>query len=239
MRPTKRKTEKASEVKKEFTGSEQVVPARTKEKRASVKSEIVIPPLKMQIAQITLQGVSPLLVNQFDRKCLEEISENYIQKARKQVKTTEKVVKDSDESFKASLYIMSGKNRYGMPAAGIKKSAVTAAKRFVEGLHGTIVEGAFHVIDEENGLIEIKSKSGPVPDKRMVRVGNFGNKKPALRTRARFDDWEVEFQIRYRPDILSAEQLLNLFENAGFSVGLCEYRPEKSGNLGMFCVKRG
>jgi len=101
----------------------------------------------------------------------------------------------------------------------------------------TEAKGAFHIIEEAGGLCEIR---GPRPevDRRTVRVGTFGNKKPATRTRGRFDKWEITFVVQYRPDIITAEQLLNLYENAGFSIGLCEYRPEKSGNLGMFEVKR-
>jgi len=177
--------------------------------------------------------VSPLLVNRFDEKSKQEIED----KAHKKAKA-KKIFDDPETQFKRSLYFMPGKKvRYGMPTAGIKKAAVSAC-RFIDGVPMTVAKGSFHVIDEENsnGLTEIKGK--PVMDERIVRVGNFGNKKPCTRYRARFDKWEVTFQIQYNERVISAEQILHLYENAGFSVGLCEYRPEKDGNLGMFQVKR-
>lgn len=143
--------------------------------------------------------------------------------------------RDPVQEFKDSLYTMS-KGRYGIPAAGIKNCAVSAC-RFIEGIPMTIAKGSFHVFEEENGLIEVKSGK-PTLDERIVRIGNFGNKKPMTRYRGRFDKWSVTFNIKYNARAISAEQLLNLYENAGFSVGLCEYRPEKGGNLGMFRVAR-
>jgi hypothetical protein len=230
---TKKKVAKKAATKKTAT---------VKGSAASSEEAIVIPPMKMKTAKITIQGISPLMVHNFDEKSARQMSEAYLNKANKKATNNDTKVRTAQEDFEAALYYMPGHTKrspkYGIPAAGIKKAAVTAAMRFVQGVKGTHVKGAFFVVEEGNGLVPIKSKKGPVPDERIVRVGNFGNKKPALRTRPRFDDWECTFTVQYRADLISAEQLLNLFENAGFSVGLCEYRPENDGNLGMFKVKR-
>lgn len=195
--------------------------------------KIQIPPLNLATAKVTIVGISPLLVNKFDEKSRQEIEDKYQKKAKQN-----KIPKTPKEEFEASLYRIPGKkDAFGVPAAGIKKAAVSAC-RFIDGMKMTQAVGAFHIIDDAgDGLVEIKG-SKPVMDERIVRVGNFGNKKPATRRRARFDDWKVTFTVKYRPDVLSAEQLLNLYENAGFSVGLCEFRPEKNGSLGMFQVQR-
>lgn len=191
---------------------------------------IKIPAIETKLARITIVGDTPLLVCKFSEKAKNEIDEKHQKKAKKA-----KEARQPLEEFKASLYTL-GKNKYGIPAAGLKHCAVSAC-RFIEGVPMTIAKGAFHVLEDGNGLIEIKSP-GPVMDERIVRIGNFGNKKPMTRYRGRFDKWEITFQIRYNSRVISPEQLLNLYENAGFAVGLCEYRPEKGGNLGMFSIKR-
>ncbi len=183
------------------------------------------------MAKLTLVGDSPLLVNRFDEKSKREMEEKANKKAR-----LKKEYGTPEEQMQSTLYPMMGqKGVYGIPASGVKNCAVSAC-RFIDGVPMTIARGAFQVIDDIGGLLPLKA-SKPEIDARIVRVGNFGNKKPCTRYRARFDKWELSFVVKYNSSVISAEQLLNLYQHAGFAVGLCEYRPEKSGNLGMFSVK--
>lgn len=170
------------------------------------------------------------MVNNFTEKSKRQMED-------KQIKTAKgaRAPRDIQEEYEGAFYRLPN-GKYGMPAAGIKNAAVSAC-RFIEGVPMTKAKGSFFVKDIANGLVEIKGE--PTMDERIVRVGTFGNKKPMTRYRPRFDEWSCTFDVIYTPNILSAEQLMNLFETAGFSVGLCEYRPEKSGNMGMFHVKRG
>lgn len=173
------------------------------------------------------------MVNRFDEKSKQEIEDKYRNKAKQKAKP-----KTVQEEYEASLYRIPGKkNAYGIPAAGLKHCAVSAC-RFVEGISMTSARGAFHITEDVGGLVPIITKGGPSMDERTVRVGNFGNKKPATRRRARFDDWKVIVTVKFNEGVISSEQLTNLYENAGFSVGLCEYRPEKNGSMGMFQVQR-
>jgi hypothetical protein len=158
----------------------------------------------------------------------------------KQMKTAKKAkeARDPKKEYEASLYRMPGKkNVYGVPVGGVKNAAVSAC-RFIDGIPMTLAKGAFHVLDETGtGLIPIKG-SDPVMDERICRIGPFGKKVAITRFRGRFDKWSLTFKVQYNSRIISPSQLLNLFENSGFSVGLCEFRPEKSGSLGMFEVLR-
>jgi len=211
------------------------MPKRTvKVKKVEQPATIIqIPSPDIRTVSITIEGVTPLLVNNFDEKTKQEIEDSYQKKAK-----TKAAPKSPQECFDGALYKIPGvKNAYGVPTSGLKHCAVNAC-RFVDGMKMTNTRGAFHVISGPGGLIRIKGPK-PIIDKRTVRVGNFGNKKPATRYRPRWDKWELSFKVTYNAGVISPEQLLNLYETAGFSVGLCELRPEKNGSLGMFRVKRG
>ena len=59
-----------------------------------------------------------------------------------------------------------------------------------------------------------------------------------LVTRAQFDGWSADLNIQYNADAISLEQIGYLLETAGFSVGVGAWRPECSGQFGMFRVAR-
>ena len=42
--------------------------------------------------------------------------------------------------------------------------------------------------------------------------------------------------VRFNANVLSAEQIINLFNTAGFGVGIGEWRSEKDGQHGLFHV---
>jgi len=57
-----------------------------------------------------------------------------------------------------------------------------------------------------------------------------------LRYRPEFKEWAVNLIIRLNTRSMTLEQLIHLFNQAGFSVGVGEWRPEKDGRNGMFHV---
>jgi hypothetical protein len=67
----------------------------------------------------------------------------------------------------------------------------------------------------------------------MVRVG-MGSAD--LRYRGEFKEWKTTFSIRFNKNVLSIEQIVLLFNTAGFAIGVGEWRPEKNGSHGMFHV---
>lgn len=196
------------------------------------QEKIVIPPISKKVVTITIEGDSPLLVNKFSEKSKREMLEKQMKKAKGAREN-----RDPLAEIEAATYYMPDRKSYGIPASGIKNCAVSAC-RFVDGIKMTQAKGSFFVLEDADGLCKIQTKGKPEIDERMVCIGPFGKKTKMVRFRPRFDKWSCSFRVLYSPDLISPEQLANLFERAGFSVGLCEYRPEKSGNLGMFSVKR-
>ena len=60
-----------------------------------------------------------------------------------------------------------------------------------------------------------------------------------LRYRPEFQEWSVALRIRYNAAAISPEQIVNLYNVAGFAVGIAEWRPERDGSNGMFEVSAG
>ena len=67
----------------------------------------------------------------------------------------------------------------------------------------------------------------------MVRVGMGA---ADLRYRGEFTEWQADVPVRYNANAWSIEQLINVFNVAGFASGVGEWRPQKNGNFGMFKV---
>lgn len=54
-----------------------------------------------------------------------------------------------------------------------------------------------------------------------VRVG----RARTIRTRARFDNWAVEFDVLFLPTLLNRTEVVDIFMTAGFSKGVGDWRP--------------
>lgn len=205
-----------------------------KSKKTETKQEeqqVKIPGVNLKTARFTIEGTSPLLVNRFSEKAKQEIEDKQLGVAKQK-----KAFRKPEEEYQGSLYKVPGtKDVYGVPSNGLKLMAVSACK-YVDGIAQTFCRGAFHVQPGVGGLTPIRGK--PVMDEGMVRIGPFGKKVAMPRYRGRFDRWEIDIEITYNANVISASQILNLYETSGFAVGLCEWRPEKNGSHGMFKVKR-
>jgi hypothetical protein len=194
------------------------------------ESKITVPSIDLGVFEMTLKGESPLMVNKFAEKAKVEMIERQTKTPKRK-----KEARNPKQEYLDSLYRINNNGKTGMPASGVKNCLVSAC-RFVDGIKMTEARGAFHVLATASGnLLEIKGKH--VMDESIVRIGKFGNKVAMNRYRGRYDKWEVKVPIKFNRRVISPAQIVNLAQNAGFSVGLCEYRPEKNGSYGMFSVK--
>ncbi|QCG93967.1 hypothetical protein E6C67_08445 [Azospirillum sp. TSA2s] len=194
---------------------------------------IELPRLNVQMLQITLVGDAPLICHAWSEKAKEMMLNKQMGKANagKEKKVPERDFMESlywltDKPTENSFEVPAG-SRFGFPAVGFKAAAVSAC-RFVDGIKMTEVRGAFHIIGD---MIEIKGT--PTPREDMVRVG-MGTAD--IRYRGEFREWTADMTVRYNANALSAEQIVNLFNVAGFGVGVGEWRPERDGSFGMFHV---
>jgi hypothetical protein len=179
--------------------------------------------MDLRIIDMTVVGDSGLICNRWSEKAKKQMRDKQMKRAK-----DAKEAKDPEECFKGSLYEYPG-GGHGFPAIAFKAAAVDACSH-VDGITKVLARGAFHIIGD---LVKIEGEPSMRED--MVRVG-MG--VADLRYRGEFKKWSCRVRIRYNARVLSEDQILNLFEIAGFAIGVGEHRPQRDGSNGMFSLKR-
>ena len=185
---------------------------------------IEIPKLEIKAVLIKIRGTNALIMHKWSEKAKKQMLAKQQKRASKG-----KNMKDPQCDYRESIYYMPDGKRYAFPAVAFKCAAVRAAKQCEIAMADARV--FFHVngTDGERDLIEIKGEPRLRED--IVRLQG---KTADLRYRPEFKEWEAEFLVKYNSRAISEEQILNLFQIAGFSVGIGEWRPEKNGQYGTF-----
>lgn len=197
--------------------------AKAASKAAPEAVGVTIPPINLQTIEFYVEGLSALIVHAWSDKAIRMIEDKQQKKAK-----TAREAKNPQEEYEASFY-RNAKGEYAFPASGLKACAVDACT-FIDGMTKVSARGAFHIIGD---MVKIDGKPRMRTD--MVRIG-MGTAD--VRYRGEFPEWKAKLQVQFNANVISAEQILNLFDNAGYSVGIGEWRPQKDGSFGRFRVQR-
>lgn len=184
---------------------------------------VELKPLGLGRIVLTIRGKSPLIVHAWSEKARKMMLDKQMKRA-----STGREAKNPDQDYASSLYPTAEDGSHQFPSIAFKAAAVRAGTD--AGYKMTDLRRAFHI---EGDYVKIKGD----PQKRedMVRVG-MGTAD--VRYRAEFPEWQADLSITFNTAAISQEQLINLFEVAGFGVGVGEWRPEKNGQYGRFEVAR-
>lgn len=185
---------------------------------------ISIPSIEVRTMRLRLIGDSPLISHAWSEKAKKQMLDKQMKKAK-----TAKEAKDPHQDYIDSMYVHP-EGGYGFPCVAFKAAAVGAC-RFSDGVKMTEARGAFHVVGE---LAQIEGEPNMRQDMVRIAMGTAD-----IRFRGEFKKWAVELTISYNAAALSAEQIVNLFNIAGFGVGVGEWRPERDGSYGRFHVAQG
>lgn len=183
---------------------------------------IVLPDLDKRIIRIRIVGDSALIVHRWSEKAKRLMLEKQMG-----IASAGREHKDPEQDYMDSIYYCINA-KPGFPTIAFKNAAVTACTSLGKSVTKVAARQAFHVLGE---MAEITGSHRRRED--MVRVG-MGTAD--IRFRAEFPEWEVQLDIQYNARVLSAEQVINLFNTAGFAVGVGEWRPERDGSFGRFHV---
>jgi hypothetical protein len=201
---------------------------------AKNEQTVSIPKIDIRHFTIRLVGDSPLIVHKWSDKAKKEMLDKQMKKAK-----TGREAKDPWQDYVNSLYWLTEQPanplqmeidfaKFGFPAIGFKASAVSAGYRSGITKDKVSSYGAFHIVGD---MVEIQGK--PEIREDMVRIQQTTD----IRYRAEFKQWSAEITIRYNANVMSMEQIINLFNLGGFAVGVGEWRPEKGGSFGMYHVE--
>ena len=185
-------------------------------------SKIELPTINTKRVKVRVVGKTPLIVHAWSEKAKRQMRDKQQKKAK-----MAKEAKDPTADFEGAKYL-DAKGR-DCVRASFFKNAIVSACRYAEDLKMTVIRGALFV---EGDMLPIKFDTCNMRED-MVRVG-MGTAD--LRYRPEYIGWSVDLVIEYNSNVLQAEQVLNLVRLAGFSVGICEWRPEKNGDFGRFDI---
>ena len=188
--------------------------------------KIVINPPNFQQVKLKVTGLTPLIQNKMKETIIQQMEDVRAGKAKKSTRTSE----DPKKEYIKSAYKQDD-GSFGFPASAFKQCAVRAGKGL--GLAMTDTRTLFFVLPNapDGECVSIKSNK-PILRKDPVNVKTGKD----LRFRPEFRNWKAELLVKFDADRITIEQIANLLNHGGQTVGVGEWRPEKNGTFGTFQV---
>lgn len=180
----------------------------------------------MKNLKVTWKGTTPLIMHSC--QCvnpLHPISLELKKYTSKRKKTEEDLVKISDLEWEAGAYWKDGLGLY-IPAENVEATLINGAKANKKGKD---IEKYCSVTDlyipfnyGENLTKEELIANYEYRDTRPMTV----MRSKIIRTRPRFDQWNIAFNLQYDEEKIDIDTIVNAMEYAGSYVGLCDSRPK-------------
>lgn len=187
-------------------------------------------PIKMVDVTIVGKHGSRLVVRQFSDKAKDEIRAKQAKKAK-----LAKAARDTDAEYLEARYV-DEELRECVPITALKKAIVSAAAAFDDLTKVGIRQAVFvdSIVNPGSMLVPIELPDGggfATGVKREDAVTLSMNTR-GLAYRPEYPNWMLRLRIEYNERLLSEDQLLALVDHAGWGIGICEGRPEKTSALG-------
>lgn len=190
------------------------------------QQKVSLKKLEIGTIKVKIVGDSPYMPEPMDMAVLEKYNK---------IKSKQSYTKDDiseEEKVKAKFYYTEDE-QYGIPARAIYNSMIRASSYLFDIKQGgmrNIKEGVTLVGD----ILPLKSKKQKVVTHWGRTSGMKGSPRKIMRNA--FEDWSVDVTIQFNKANLSAEQIINVLNWAGFHIGVGGFRKEKTGNFGAFHI---
>ena len=186
----------------------------------------------MKNLKVTWKGISPLIMH--NCQCvnpLHPLTKEMKKYTSKRKKTDEEYNILSNLEWEAGAYWKDGLGLY-IPAENVEATIRNGAK---VNKKGTDVEKYVNVTD-----LYIPFNYGEnLSKKELIKRLEYRDTRPMvvsrsriLRTRPRFDQWNITFNLIYDESKIDLDTIVNAMTYAGSYVGLCDSRPK----YGKFCA---
>jgi len=193
------------------------------EQEATKERPVLIQAVNLRRATIHIKGTAPLIQHSWSEKSKDMLRMT----AAERRKVPKKARNPEAEFLAATCWCADGS--HGIPAMAVKSAMIEVAHKDA-GLPKTTVRKALRF--RVAGVIPMEC-SEPKMREDIVRIGN---NQTDIRYRPEFEEWGAEISFDYDADLLTIQDVINLTNRAGFSVGIGEWRPEKNGEHGTFEV---
>lgn len=182
----------------------------------------------MKTINVEIRGVTPLLIHRFTEQS-------------EQAKNTRKMKMENfdprAEATKAAYIAADG--TFYFSAASIPGCLGNAGSNHkMRGSRKSLRFVVPSAVRMTNDTVTILNGSGPAKDfevdARPVTIP--ATKGRIMRYRPRFNEWGAKFDLLVNDDLLDVDTVHQLLNEAGMTIGIGDFRPEKRGPFGTFRV---
>lgn len=186
---------------------------------------------RLKQIEIEITGVTPLLVHRFGEEAEQgkETRRIMVEKRDPRVEATKAAYIAKDGTFYFSAFSIPN----AMAAAG-SSHKMKGSRKTLRFVVPSAIRMAGDAITICNGSGK-PAKDFEV-DSRPVTIPS--TKGRIMRHRPRFDQWSASFTMMVNDDLLAPETAHQLLNEAGMTIGVGDFRPEKRGPFGTFRVTK-
>lgn len=186
-------------------------------------STITLTPPNVRLITFGIIGATPLIMHKWSEK-----AKKMMRLTAAERKKIMKVARDPEQEAADAMYTLPDGSP-GFPVVALKAALIDAAHKDL-GLERTLFRKAFFIHGAHGNLVPF-DHSDPILREDFVRVGRG---QSDFRYRPMFEEWRVTIQAEIDYDLLNEQDVVNLVNRAGFSIGLLEWRPSCDGEFGRF-----
>lgn len=170
----------------------------------------------MKNVSVTIEGISPLLMNAYPLV---------------QIEAKEK--RSPEEQAEFAAYRIPQTRELYIPGTAVQRALVGGAAYSKGKGRATLVKPAAACLLVDSEYLGLGTDKYVIDARPVVIPATKGR---VVRYRPKIEKWSVSFNLQFDETLLTPEQVRRIVDDTGKNVGLLDFRPEKKGPFGRFMV---